>query len=244
MISKRNHNLLAVPQGVEVSPVGLKIRARLSYEQWEDIVGGLQRIHRSILWLIGDALCYGEQRWGEKYSQAIEATGYAVQTLMNAKWVSSQVQFSYRKENLSWTHHLQVAGLEPDEQRRFLQEAVDHDWGVQELRAAVRLFKEPEPKLDYQEPQDPPEIVPDLEPEFEEMEGVRSQSYYPEYPERIGDLAPPRVNIEADFIRLLGICRALRIAEKQGNGVEATRQRTAMDFFLAEIDRREERAAR
>jgi hypothetical protein len=62
----------------------LKITARLSYEQWEDMVGGLQRIHRSILWLIGDALCYGEQRWGEKYSQAIEATGYAVQTLMNA----------------------------------------------------------------------------------------------------------------------------------------------------------------
>jgi hypothetical protein len=227
-MSARNHNLLAIPKGIEVSPVGLKITARLSYEQWEDMVGGLQRIHRSILWLIGDALCYGEQRWGEKYSQAIEATGYAVQTLMNAKWVSSRVEFSYRKENLSWTHHLQVAALEPDEQRRFLQEAVDHDWGVQELRAAVRLFKEPEPKIDWQEVRDPPDVSVD----GEEYEEVGEQIFQ-----------PARPNLEADFRHLLQLCKAYLTAEQgdlargiKPNEENAIRLRTALEVFISEHD--------
>jgi hypothetical protein len=50
------------------------------------------------------------------YSQALDATEMEYGTLANAKWVSGQFEFSRRRENLSWSHHLEVAKLGPDEQ--------------------------------------------------------------------------------------------------------------------------------
>jgi hypothetical protein len=58
--AKRKQNLLAVPRGVEVTPIGLKITAKLSYSQWSDLVQKLQETHHSILWVLGDAFVYGE----------------------------------------------------------------------------------------------------------------------------------------------------------------------------------------
>ena len=60
MSAKRKHNLLAVPKGVEVSEIGLKITGRLSYDQWADMMKGIQRAHRSMLWILGDGFVYGE----------------------------------------------------------------------------------------------------------------------------------------------------------------------------------------
>jgi hypothetical protein len=162
--SARKHNLLAVPRGVEVSEIGLKITAKLSYDAWADMMKRVQRAHRSMLWILGDGFVYGEGRFGQLFSQAIEE--HSEETARNAMWVSSQVPPVRRLTALTWSHHQQVASLEPREQGRFLQEAVDHGWRVHELREAVKAFKlllEPEPKPDYQEPPDPPEVVVDCE---------------------------------------------------------------------------------
>jgi len=51
------------------------------------------------MWWVGDWLNYGEARYGEMYSQAIEITGYASQTLADAKWVASRIEPSRRHEN-------------------------------------------------------------------------------------------------------------------------------------------------
>ncbi len=68
---------------------------------------------------------HGERKYGEMYSQAIQdASGYSYEMLRKAVWVSSKVQLCNRLHNLSWTHHHEVASLEPEQQREMLRQAV------------------------------------------------------------------------------------------------------------------------
>lgn len=109
---------------VQVTQTGLVLSESLTFEKWEEIGEFLQTVERSIQWWIGDWLNYGEQKWGEMYSQAIQdELGEKYQTLANYKWVAKQVQFSMRMENLSWNHHQAVAKLPPDEQVEWLTKA-------------------------------------------------------------------------------------------------------------------------
>jgi hypothetical protein len=247
MKSAEKHNLLMVPpKGVEISATGLSISARLSYEQWFELGKGLQSIHKSILFWLGDWLLWGEHKWGEKFSQGVELSGYSAQTLANAQWVASRIEISRRSRELSWSHHQEVAMLDPDEQDKFLHSAVEKKLGVRELRAAVRLFRKPQPKLDWHETGDGPSVPSppdDSQPEFDVMEHV-GHSYGPQEYEEIGEQiaveATRHVNVESDFNRLFGICKALRVAEKQHNDEDVVRLRTALDFFITEVERREQ----
>lgn len=45
------------------------------------------------------------------YAQAVEVTGWDYQRLADTKYVALHVEFSFRNENLSWTHHRHVASL-------------------------------------------------------------------------------------------------------------------------------------
>lgn len=45
---------------------------------------------------------------------------------------------SRRRDNLTWTHHYEVAPLEPAEQDRLLALAEEKGWSVRELRKATR----------------------------------------------------------------------------------------------------------
>lgn len=64
------------------------------------------------MWWIGDWLRYGERKWGEKYSKAIDVTDLAYQSLVNAKNVAEKFSdFNRRRLNLSWSHHSEVAAL-------------------------------------------------------------------------------------------------------------------------------------
>src|SRR5690606_10905108 len=83
---------------------------------------------------------YGERRYGEACSQAAEV-GYATQTLYNAASIASRIEISRRRENLSFSHHAEVAYLERDEQETLLDKAEENGWTRNDLRQAVRLFK-------------------------------------------------------------------------------------------------------
>ena len=81
---------------------------------------------------------YGETSYGETYAQALDATDYSYQTLMDSKWISGRIKFSRRRENLSFSHHKEVAALDPEEQTFWLQRAEDEGWTRNELRRAIK----------------------------------------------------------------------------------------------------------
>lgn len=125
------------PVDVHVTETSWRPQGPMSFEQWQDAGQQLQRIARSVNWLLGDWIAYGEHSFGETYTQAIEQTGLETQTLMNIASVSRRVEASRRRETLSWSHHEAVAALEPPEQERWLAEAETEGYTVKRLRARV-----------------------------------------------------------------------------------------------------------
>jgi hypothetical protein len=122
----------------EVSPVGWQPEPNMSFEEWREAGLQLGQIARATQWWIGDWLNYGATTYGEKYVQAIEETGYDIQSLMNMAYVAGQFEISRRRENLSWSHHCDLAGMEPDEQEDLLDRAEQEGLSTRQLRVAAK----------------------------------------------------------------------------------------------------------
>jgi hypothetical protein len=89
-------------------------------------------------WWLGDWVRYGAGRWGEKYKEAARISGYDVKTLRNIAYVAEQLEVSRRRDDLTWSHHAEVCGLEPEEQDRWLEVAATQRMSVADLRIELR----------------------------------------------------------------------------------------------------------
>jgi hypothetical protein len=74
-------------------------------------------------------------------------TGYDVASLRNMAWVASQVNLSLRSDKLTWSHHVLLAPLEPEEQKRWLDRALAERLSVADLRIELRAARGAEGKL-------------------------------------------------------------------------------------------------
>ena len=117
--------------------IGLNIQKNISYEDWQKVGGLIVQIYRSSQWWIGDWLNFGENKWGEMYSQALESTPYSYRTLATAKWVSNKIEMARRRETLSFSHHKEVAALEPAEQIKMLKKAEENGLTHKDLRLLI-----------------------------------------------------------------------------------------------------------
>ena len=79
----------------------------LAFEDWGQIGSRLKRMGRSVKWRLGDWLAYGERKYGEMYAQALDVTDYEYGTCRNAVWIAKQIELSRRRDNLSWSHHIE-----------------------------------------------------------------------------------------------------------------------------------------
>jgi hypothetical protein len=119
---------------------GIEFCGELTFKEWDVLGKKLTDAERTIGFLIGDWINYGDGRYGEKYDEALAYTGLAYETLMNYSYVSRKVEISSRDENLTFKHHYTVAKLkDPDEQKHWLQQAVKHDLSVQRLRKSMNF---------------------------------------------------------------------------------------------------------
>jgi hypothetical protein len=116
---------------------GLYPKGNPTFEEWIKVGDFIKKSNQSVQFWLGDWLNYGEARWGEKYSQALETTEYALGTLQNAAWVASNVDPVRRRAGLSFSHHQTVAHLPPQEQEILLDEAEEKQLTVGEFRKLV-----------------------------------------------------------------------------------------------------------
>src|SRR5690606_4701335 len=72
------------------------------------------------------------------------------------KWVANAVKFSLRKENLTWSHHIEIASLEPEEQAAWLNRAEVERWSVRRLREEIKGPQIRAPALSLAEPDEAP----------------------------------------------------------------------------------------
>jgi len=124
-----------------VLQTGLELPENLSFDDWQGIGQSLQGVERSLMWWIGDWLRYGERRYGEKYTQAVECTEKSYDSVRAAKWVSEKFETVRRRTNLSWSHHKEVAALDPLAADRLLDLAESESWSQKELRRRVGQVK-------------------------------------------------------------------------------------------------------
>lgn len=126
----------------ETTEVSWRPTAEMTYDQWSAIGRTLQQLGRSLNWWIGDWLNHGEARWGEMYTQALEITGLAPETLSKYKGVSARVAPEIRHAELSWTHHFAVAYAREDLRGPMLEIAARYDMHSRDLKEIMRLTDE------------------------------------------------------------------------------------------------------
>jgi hypothetical protein len=136
-----------------VTPVGWQPPDDMTRVEWEQVGRSIQQADKMMGWVIGDWLANGERQWGEMYIEAMELTGLSVERLRQLKWVATSVQLSFRKDNLSITHHEQIAKFrdDPEKQSHWLQQAEVSGWSVRELREAIQESERPK----YEPPTQP-----------------------------------------------------------------------------------------
>jgi len=128
-----------VVEGFQFSPTGLIAPEKFTSESWEHVGLLLFRLEGSLQWLIGDWLNYGGAEWGDatKFAQTF---GRDPGTLHNYAFVSREIQFSFRNENLSYTHHVVAASakLTPEQLRFSLEYAAEHKLSVVRFRQWIK----------------------------------------------------------------------------------------------------------
>ena len=122
----------------------------LPYDRWEALGRFLGSLGRRCSWYVGDWLIFGEALYGESAAQGVEATtreryseaervtGLDHGTLMNVRSVCSRVPRERRRPELPFSHHAEVASLEPDDQVFWLNRAVEDGLSRRALRDEIR----------------------------------------------------------------------------------------------------------
>jgi hypothetical protein len=140
---------------VTVSPLGLQVREVLSFEEWAALAPSLGSAVRSVAFVLGDWLVYGESHFNPseqtdkasgrvaqgRYEAACNATGIDYGTLRNYASVSRKVPMSLRNDKLSWEHHRAVSPLPPDEQKHWLTMAATHEEKISSRRLRTSIAK-------------------------------------------------------------------------------------------------------
>jgi hypothetical protein len=121
-----------------ITDVAWRAPDEMSFADWLEYGRRLGVMGRSAGWWIGDWLCYGNHAFGERYVRASRITGYDAQTLMNMAYVASRFDVSRRHGKLSWSHHAEIAAMEPDDQDRWLEQAETERLSVRCMRESIR----------------------------------------------------------------------------------------------------------
>ena len=127
--------------GLHWDATGLHIPEETSFDDWQALGVKLRQMEQSVMWWIGDWLRFGERKYGETYTQAIEATGYSKSSLQDAKWVAGAFEPSERSEHLPWSHHAATASLPKSDRAAIMERAATEGLSVRETKALAKQEK-------------------------------------------------------------------------------------------------------
>lgn len=133
--------VIAVHGPFELTATGMVVKRDATFEEWTGATEWALAVGEASPWWRSALLSYGERKYGEKYTQAVEATGLAVGTLMNEVYVANQIPPSRRREKVSFALHQEVAPLSPEEQVKWLDKVESEGLNREELRAQIKAAK-------------------------------------------------------------------------------------------------------
>jgi hypothetical protein len=130
--------VLELPSGATLYSTGLKLPPELDLESWKLIGAKIANIAQGVQWAVGDWWCYGYHEYGERKAvAAARLLPFEFGTLMNWGSVARNVETSRRREGVSFSHHTEVAKLEPDDQVRWLARAAEKKLSTKKVRQQI-----------------------------------------------------------------------------------------------------------
>ena len=149
--------LVPMHEKISISPIGLIVREGLSFEEWSALAPQLGTAVKSMAFVIGDWLVYGEDHFtpgsgkattaprsqipAERFELVRSATGIDAGTLRNYAYVSRRVPISLRNEALSWEHHKTVAKLAAPAQQHWLSVAASSSEKISSRRLRESIVR-------------------------------------------------------------------------------------------------------
>lgn len=128
-LGQRSETALVLPDG-------------LDYDDWLAAGQPLLAAGESLNWWLGDWLRYGERCYGAGPARSwASLTGHSLGTLANVQTVAEAVPPERRRADLSWSHHREVAALDPEAQTAWLNSAAEAGWSKDQLVQAMRATK-------------------------------------------------------------------------------------------------------
>ena len=110
-----------------------------SLDSWLEAGGPIAARRSDAAWAAADWLLDGESAFGEAaLSRAPEKVGWSRAKCSNYCKVAGLWPAGSRREGLTFSHHLEVAGLPADDRERLLDAAVAGRWTRDQLRDAAR----------------------------------------------------------------------------------------------------------
>jgi hypothetical protein len=128
----------------EITQTGISFVRDLTLEEWKALGLHIRKRVDGFQWAIGDFINAGKDEWGDFYSLASEITNYSYSSLRKFAMVSAGYELFRRRNNLSYSHHIEA--LVADNPQQWLELAEEEGWSVRQLRDEINPVKDlPEP---------------------------------------------------------------------------------------------------
>lgn len=134
------NSLQTIDNFCELSKTSLSFTRDVTREEWQTVFNALNNIEGCVQFWIGDCLKYREQKWG-MYDDIIDESGLEKETLKKYNKIASHIEEGLRRPELTFSHHEQVAFLEPDKQKEVLTKASEDHLSVRQTRELVKAIK-------------------------------------------------------------------------------------------------------
>jgi len=124
----------------EIALNGAKIiiKENATFEEWIEYGHKLKKVESGIQWLLGYWWNYGHEKWDGKAIEVAKKIGYSIQTCRHYGYVDRHVTSFSRLNDVSFSHHLEVAALKPEKQRYYLEKARDEKLSREKLRSIIQ----------------------------------------------------------------------------------------------------------
>jgi hypothetical protein len=129
-----------------VSPdtaLALDLPSSQTFEEWVEVGRSLASANKVLQWWIGDWWGSGSHRYGERAKVAAEGIfGRDFGSLRNLASVARAFETSRRRDTLSFTHHAEVASLDPNLADELLERAERDNWSTRDIRAEAAIVRD------------------------------------------------------------------------------------------------------
>lgn len=152
LMTAEEGGVLMANGGMTVTEVGIVMPEGSTQEQYESIMAAVTKLQRVSQWGIGDLINQAQRDHGENSVYGFmypllasllgrdEKDPNFQQSMRNLASVARLVK--WRTPKLTWSHHREVASLDPENQKAVLTEAVNQKMTVRQIAAFAAKFKQ------------------------------------------------------------------------------------------------------